>query len=53
MTNLITLTILLLVGVFTFILSNVVWDLFGLQIKQKVSNILPKGTKTDQGEVKK
>ena len=53
MTNLITLAILLIVGIATFILSNMIWDLFGMQIKQKFTNILPSGTKTDQGEVQK
>jgi hypothetical protein len=48
-----TLAILLIVSVFTFILSNVVWDLFGLQIKQKFSSILPSGVSTDQGFTKK
>lgn len=51
--NVITLAILLIVGIFTFIVSNVTWDLFGMQIKNKVKNILPTGTTTDIGEVKK
>ena len=49
----IVLAILLLVGIFTFIVSNVTWDLFGMQIKEKVKSILPVGTKTDSGEVQK
>ena len=53
MTNILFLAILLIVGIFTFIVSNVTWDLFGMQIKNKVKSILPVGTVTDTGAVKK
>jgi hypothetical protein len=49
--NLLTLAILLIMGIFTFIVSNVVWDLFGMTIKTKVKNLLPTGTSTGLGEV--
>jgi len=47
--NLILINIV--IGIIIFVSVKVILDLFGQQIKDKVKMVLPKGTKTDEGDL--
>jgi len=41
----------IIIGVAIFVITKVVLDLFGGQIKERFKQILPSGTVTDEGEI--
>ena len=51
MVNINLILINIVIGILIFVSTKVILDLFGQQIKDKVKVILPKGTKTDEGDI--
>ena len=42
-----------IIGVVVFVLADIMLDLFGVEIKDKIKGMLPEGFKTSSGEVVK
>lgn len=51
MVNVSLILINIVIGIIIFVSVKVILDLFGQQIKDKVKMVLPKGTKTDEGDL--
>ena len=51
--GLIGIGVTIVIGVLIFVLADVVLDMFGLEIKEKIKSKLPEGFKTKGGEVTK
>jgi hypothetical protein len=51
MVNVTLIMLNIIIGVLIFVITKVILDLFGTQIKEKFKRILPSGTVTDEGEI--
>ena len=51
--DLLSIVLTIIIGVVVFVLADIALDMFGISLKDRIARLLPEGTITKQGEIKK